>query len=222
MHSQVIHGVLALPRISTAHLGQLRHLIPLGFAVQPVAGVPAGAARVHRVGVGGGAVLPGGSRHPGPVPDHVAGRGPGRGDRGARPGGRRGDRPAAGARGRRSAAGGGAVPAQREAVGAGGGDPAGQPRDPGPGRLRHAVGAGAAGGGAGAVPEPEGGRGGDAAERVPAEDQRVAAGGGLDDRRAVPGLRPGAVAGGGGGVPVGADGGLPAGGGAAGAGAPGG
>src|SRR5260370_688712 len=31
MHSQVIHGVLALPRISTAHLGQLRHLIPLGF-----------------------------------------------------------------------------------------------------------------------------------------------------------------------------------------------
>jgi hyaluronan synthase len=31
MHSQVLLGVLALPRLSTAHLGQLRHLIPLGF-----------------------------------------------------------------------------------------------------------------------------------------------------------------------------------------------
>src|SRR5260370_22287752 len=31
MHSQVIHGVVALPRFSTASLGQLRHLIPLGF-----------------------------------------------------------------------------------------------------------------------------------------------------------------------------------------------
>src|SRR4030088_3436674 len=85
---------------------------------------------------------------------------------------------------------------------------------------RSAVGAAARG--AGPVKDPGGGRGGHPAERVPAEDQRVAAGGGLDDRRAVPGLRAGAVAGGGGGVPVGADGGLPAGGGAAGAGAPGG
>ena len=31
MHSQVVLGVLALPRLGTAHLGQLRHLIPLGF-----------------------------------------------------------------------------------------------------------------------------------------------------------------------------------------------
>ena len=31
MHSQVGYGVLALPRFSTAHLGQLRHLVPLGF-----------------------------------------------------------------------------------------------------------------------------------------------------------------------------------------------
>jgi cellulose synthase/poly-beta-1,6-N-acetylglucosamine synthase-like glycosyltransferase len=31
MHSQVGYGVLALPRFSTANLGQLRHLVPLGF-----------------------------------------------------------------------------------------------------------------------------------------------------------------------------------------------
>src|ERR1700738_5304492 len=31
MHSQVIHGVVAVPRFSTASLGQLRHLVPLGF-----------------------------------------------------------------------------------------------------------------------------------------------------------------------------------------------
>jgi cellulose synthase/poly-beta-1,6-N-acetylglucosamine synthase-like glycosyltransferase len=31
MHSQVVLGVLALPRLGTAHLGQLRHLVPLGF-----------------------------------------------------------------------------------------------------------------------------------------------------------------------------------------------
>ena len=31
MHSHVLLGVLALPRLSTAHLGQLRHLVPLGF-----------------------------------------------------------------------------------------------------------------------------------------------------------------------------------------------
>jgi hyaluronan synthase len=31
MHSQVLAGVLVLPRLGTAHLGQLRHLIPLGF-----------------------------------------------------------------------------------------------------------------------------------------------------------------------------------------------
>ncbi len=31
MHSQVGYGALALPRFSLAHLGQLRHLVPLGF-----------------------------------------------------------------------------------------------------------------------------------------------------------------------------------------------
>src|SRR4030088_1251181 len=31
MHALVLHGVVALPRFSTASLGQLRHLIPLGF-----------------------------------------------------------------------------------------------------------------------------------------------------------------------------------------------
>ena len=31
MHSQVIHGTLALPKISTTQLEQLRHLVPLGF-----------------------------------------------------------------------------------------------------------------------------------------------------------------------------------------------
>jgi cellulose synthase/poly-beta-1,6-N-acetylglucosamine synthase-like glycosyltransferase len=31
MHSLVGYGVVALPRFSTAHLGQLRHLVPLGF-----------------------------------------------------------------------------------------------------------------------------------------------------------------------------------------------
>ena len=31
MHSQVLAGVLGLPRLGTAHLGQLRHLVPLGF-----------------------------------------------------------------------------------------------------------------------------------------------------------------------------------------------
>jgi cellulose synthase/poly-beta-1,6-N-acetylglucosamine synthase-like glycosyltransferase len=31
MHLQVIHGVVALPRFGSASLGQLRHLIPLGF-----------------------------------------------------------------------------------------------------------------------------------------------------------------------------------------------
>jgi cellulose synthase/poly-beta-1,6-N-acetylglucosamine synthase-like glycosyltransferase len=31
MHSQVGYGVLALPRLSLAHLGQFRHLVPLGF-----------------------------------------------------------------------------------------------------------------------------------------------------------------------------------------------
>src|SRR3982074_1817431 len=31
MHAQVLHGVVALPKFSTASLGQLRHLIPLGF-----------------------------------------------------------------------------------------------------------------------------------------------------------------------------------------------
>jgi cellulose synthase/poly-beta-1,6-N-acetylglucosamine synthase-like glycosyltransferase len=31
MHSQVLLGVLGLPRLSTSHLGQLRHLVPLGF-----------------------------------------------------------------------------------------------------------------------------------------------------------------------------------------------
>jgi hyaluronan synthase len=31
MHSQVGYGVLALPRFSLGHLGQLRHLVPLGF-----------------------------------------------------------------------------------------------------------------------------------------------------------------------------------------------
>jgi cellulose synthase/poly-beta-1,6-N-acetylglucosamine synthase-like glycosyltransferase len=31
MHSQVAYGVLGLPKINTAHLAQLRHLVPLGF-----------------------------------------------------------------------------------------------------------------------------------------------------------------------------------------------
>jgi cellulose synthase/poly-beta-1,6-N-acetylglucosamine synthase-like glycosyltransferase len=31
MHSHVLLGVLGLPRLSTSHLGQLRHLVPLGF-----------------------------------------------------------------------------------------------------------------------------------------------------------------------------------------------
>src|SRR5260370_1133420 len=128
MHSQVIHGGVALPRFGSVSLGQLRHLIPLGFV-----GLISWSVWLLRF-----LLLP------------VF------------------------------------QPAQ------GGGNAA------------------------------EGGGGGQAADRVPAVAQRVGAGGGLDDRRAVPGSRAGAVAGGGGGVPVGADGGLPAGGGAAGAGAPGG
>ena len=31
MQSQVAYGVMALPKITTAHIAQLRHLVPLGF-----------------------------------------------------------------------------------------------------------------------------------------------------------------------------------------------
>ena len=202
MHSQVIHTALAVPKISTVQLGQLRHLVPLGlvglvswsvwlmrFTLSRVyRPVPPGFTATTSVVV--------------PVlredPD-ILDRGlrswlaenPTRGHRRSRRRGRRGHPPAAA----RAAIGPAAavVPFRhrRQAVSARRRHPPGQRGNAGALRLGHAVGAGAARGGSGAVRGPEGRRRRHPAERLPAEDQRVAAGRRLDDRRPVPRLRTG-------------------------------
>jgi hypothetical protein len=161
----------------------------LAYPLHALQGVPAGRARLLDDHIGCGPRLPGGPRHPRPVPGDLAEREPDRDHRRPRRGGYRGHRAAAAAGGYRPAADGAAVRAQRQALGARRRHQEREPGDPGAVRLRHELGARAAPRGARAVRRPQGRRGGHPAERLPGQDQRVAADRRLDDRCQVPRLR---------------------------------